>query len=99
MLIESYGPRRDYAQVDLDIVTDNRRFVVSIRPEVCWGGHIGETTSGQWEDIGDVAGAFIVGRESVEYKIPFSIFGDFTELQLGVVSVVGQRRGPRSSAG
>jgi YVTN family beta-propeller protein len=71
-------------------VTDNRRFVVSIQPEVCWAGHIGETTSGQWEDIGDVAGAFIAGRESVEYKIPISIFGDFTELQLGVRPMGGK---------
>ena len=90
VLIDSYDPRRDYAQVDLDIVTDNRRFVVSIRPEICWAGHIGETTSGQWEDIGEVAGAFIAGRESVEYKIPLGILGDFTELQLGVRPMGGE---------
>lgn len=90
VLIDSYGSRRDYAQVDLDIVTDNRRFVVSIKPEVCWAGHIGETTSGKWEDIGDVTGAFIADKESVEYKIPFSFFGDFNELQLGVRPMGGE---------
>lgn len=90
VLINSYGSRLDYEQVDLDIDTDNRRFVVSIRPDTCWTGYIGETTSGKWEPIGDVTGAFIAARGSVEYKIPLRFFGDFSELQLVVRSMGGE---------
>jgi YVTN family beta-propeller protein len=90
VLIGTYGPRQDYAQLDLDIVTDNRSFVVSIKPDECWTGHLEETTGGQWKDVGEVAGAYIAGRQVVEYKILSSTFGAFTDLQLGVRPMGGE---------
>jgi sugar lactone lactonase YvrE len=80
--IETYGPRGDYAQLDLIILANNRSFVISFRPEEGGTAVMGEETASGFERIGDVPGSDCAADEIIEFKIPLSAFDALSDLTL-----------------
>jgi sugar lactone lactonase YvrE len=72
VLVETHGPRGEYAQLDLDIAAGGRTFVVSLKPEEGGGANLGETTSGQFVFRGDVQGSVTAAGQAVEFKMPLA---------------------------
>ena len=82
VLVETHGPREDYVQLDLEIGAGGRRFVIVFDPERGEPANMGEVTTGEWVDIGEVAGSGSAAAQAVEFKMPLAAFEDVTGLQL-----------------
>jgi sugar lactone lactonase YvrE len=82
VLVETYSARHDYEQVDLELSIGDRQFVVSIRPEDGYFAIIGEVTTGEWKEIGEVSGSQSATGEVVEFKMPLSVLDYTNELIL-----------------
>ena len=82
LLIETYGLRQDYVHLDLEIQADKRLFVVSFNPEMGNSAFMGEVTTGDWQEIGEIAGSFSAGGEVVEFKMPLTAFGTTAHITL-----------------
>lgn len=82
VLVETHGPREDYVQLDLDIEAGGRCFVVSFNPEQGDPASMGEVTTGEWVDIGGVAGSVSAAGQAVEFRMPLVTFEDATGLVL-----------------
>jgi len=80
--IETYVPRGDYVQLDLNIMADKRSFVISFKPEEGGSAVMGEETVSGFEPIGDVLGSDGAADEVIEFKMPLSAFGVTSELTL-----------------
>ena len=80
--IETYGPRGDYVQLDLNIMADKRSFIISLKPEEGGTAVMGEETISGFDPIGDVLGSNSAADEVVEFKMPLSVFGAISDLNL-----------------
>lgn len=91
LLIETYGLRQDYVQLDLEIRAGERLFVVSFNPEMGSAANMGEVTTGDWQEIGQVAGSLSAGGEAAEFKMPLAAFGETSQITLmGVRPMAGE---------
>jgi hypothetical protein len=82
LLIETYGSRHDYVQVDLEFETGGRRFIVSFNPEEGEGACIGEVTTGEFISLGPASGSRSAAGRAVEFKMPLSALGGEADLVL-----------------
>jgi sugar lactone lactonase YvrE len=85
VLVETHSERHDYAQVDLELSTGDRQFVISFRPEEGGSANMGEVTTGEWVNIGEVSGCDSGDGEVIEFKMPLSAVNFTTELTLLMV--------------
>jgi len=74
LLIETHGPRHNYVQIDLELETGGRRFIVSFRPEEGGAASLGEVTTGEFIAVGTVTGSLSAAGQAVEFKMPLSAF-------------------------
>jgi len=89
ILIETYEPSSDYMQVDLDIETDERHFIISFNPVENSSALMGEIISNQFNHIGEVADSSSAAAQVVEIKILLSALGDAGSLTLRDVRPMG----------
>jgi len=82
VLIETHGPATDFVQVDLDVRSGLRSFVISFWPGTGQQPHMGEVTTGEWSDVGDVESSSSALGEAVEIKMPLFYFEDVSDLEL-----------------
>jgi hypothetical protein len=89
VLIETHKPPSDYAQLDLDVSASGRDFIISFGG---FGptGFMGEVTSGEFENIGNIVGSNSAIAEAAEIKIPLSAFEDTSNFDLGVRPMGGE---------
>jgi sugar lactone lactonase YvrE len=85
VLIDTHSDRHDYAQVDLELMSGDRQFVVSFRPEEGGFANMGEVTTGEWVTIGEVNNSQSADGEAVEFKMPLSALDYTTKLTLLMV--------------
>lgn len=90
MLIETHGPREDYVQLDLEIRSGNRMFVLASDPEAGTRINMGEIVGGEWVDIGEINGSDSIGDQAIEIKVPLSAFDGATNLTLNVRPMAGE---------
>ena len=90
VLIETHQPPSDYAQVDLDASAGDRDFILSFRPQEFSSAFMGDVSSGEFEEIGDIAGSESAAGEVVEFKMPLSTFEDASNLRLSVRPMGGE---------
>lgn len=81
VLIETHFPAADFVQLDLDMRSGERKFVISFWPSG-QEPFMGEVTTGQWQEVGSVVGSDAAWGEAVEIKIPLSFFEDVLALEL-----------------
>ncbi|MCD6475797.1 MAG: hypothetical protein J7K85_05970 [Anaerolineaceae bacterium] len=84
VLIETHQLPTDYVQVDLNVFAGGKDYILSFQPQAFSTAFMGDVTSGQFEQIGQVAGSKSTAAEAVEYKMPLSAFKDTSNLKLGV---------------
>ncbi len=82
VLIETHGPASDFVQVDLDVRSGARSFVISFWPGTGQQPHMGEVTTGEWKDVGGVESSSSALGEAVEIKMPLYYFEDVSNLEL-----------------
>ncbi len=82
VLIETHEPPTDYVQVDIDASAGERRYILSFQQGS--SAFMGDVTSGQFVEIGEVVGSLSAVAEAMEYKIPLSAFEDVSDLSLSV---------------
>jgi sugar lactone lactonase YvrE len=85
VLVDTHSERHDYAQVDLELSTGDRQFVISFRPEEGGFANMGEVTSGEWVSLGEVNGSDSADGEVIEFKMPLSALDYTDELTLLMV--------------
>jgi sugar lactone lactonase YvrE len=85
VLIDTHSERYDYAQVDLELSTGDRQFVISFRPKEGGFANLGEVTTGEWVNIGEVYNSQSADGEVVEFKMPLSTVDYTTKLTLLMV--------------
>jgi len=93
VLVETHGPREDYVQLDLEIEAGERSFTFSFRPEEGGPANMGETTTGHFVPVGEVAGSLSAAGEAVELKIPLLALKDTTGLKINVRPMTGESSG------
>jgi sugar lactone lactonase YvrE len=89
VLIETHSERHDYTQVDLELSNGDRQFVVSFRPEEGGFANMGEVTTGEWKNIGEISNSQSTSGEAIEFKMPLSAVDYTTELTLLMVRPMG----------
>jgi len=82
VLIETHQPATDFVQLDLDIRSGPRSFVISFWPGSNQPAFMGEVTTGEWKEVGEVAGSASALGEVIEIKIPLFYFDDVSNLEL-----------------
>ena len=90
VLVESYQPPSDYVQVDLDLFTSGKDFLITFHPQDLSSGHMGDVTGGDYKEIGEIAGSMSAASEAAEFKVPLSAFGDIDEVRLGIRPMSGE---------
>ncbi len=82
VLIETHGSATDFVQVDLDVRSGSRSFVISFWPGTEQQPYMGEVTTGEWKDVGEVESSGNALGEAVEIKMPLFYFEDISDLEL-----------------
>jgi sugar lactone lactonase YvrE len=82
VLVETHEAAADFVQLDLDVRSGGRSFVISFWPGSNQPAFIGEMTSGVWKEVGEVAGSASALGKAVEVKIPLFYFEDVSNLEL-----------------
>lgn len=82
VLIETHNPATDFVQLDLDVRSGASSFVISFWPGADQEPYMGEVTTGEWEDIGEVESSSSALGEAVEVKMPLIYFEDTSDLEL-----------------
>ena len=81
VLVETHSSRGDYIQLDLEIETGGRSFVLSFHPEEGTTAFMGEITAG-FVSLGEVVGSNSAANVAVELRVPLSTFDDTSNLRL-----------------
>ncbi|GAB4546857.1 MAG: hypothetical protein Kow0063_41390 [Anaerolineae bacterium] len=90
VLVETHQPPTDYVQVDLDVSAGGREFIISFQPQGFSSGFMGDVTSGEFEEIGEVKRSQSAAGQAVEFKLPLSAFEDTSDLTLSVRPMAGE---------
>jgi sugar lactone lactonase YvrE len=89
ILIETYFPATDFVQLDLDVRSGARTFVISFWPGTGQEPFMGEVTTGEWTEVGPISNSASALGEAVEIKMPLVYFEDVADLQLRNVRPMG----------
>ena len=89
VLVEVHETPSEYAQVDLDISAGGRNYVISFGGAGPTG-FMGDVTSGDFQEIGIIAGSNFVISEAGEIKIPLSAFEGASGIDVGIRPMGGE---------
>ena len=89
LMVETWWPRKDYQQLDLEIEAAERRFLVSFRPEEGGPATMAEFINGEWVDMDMVADSLVAAKRAVELQLPLAAIGGASRLQLTNVRPMG----------
>ena len=74
ILIETSQPANDFSQLDLDIASGTEKYIISFSPQAGSNPFMGDVTSGEFKQIGEVTvGDYAIG-DAVEIKIALDYF-------------------------
>jgi len=90
LMVDTYQLASDYAQVDLDISAGGGEYIASFQPQNNSPGSLGDVISGKFEEIGNMGGSRSAAFAVVELKMPLSVFGEPTDLQVGIRTMGGE---------